>query len=249
MKVYDILNFLDRKFPMNTACDFDNVGLLVGDSEKEVTKALIALDCTLGAIETAARNGCELIITHHPIIFNPLKTVLKGSIVHTLIENGLSVISMHTNLDIGDGGVNDSLCKILSPLSVETVTASDGYQLKKCVVKPINADNLAKLLEDTLSGAVKYTDNNKPIENILVCSGSGGNFIGEVNAFGCDALVTADVKHNQFLDADLLGVSLFDAGHFNTEDVVIEPLKALLSGEFSNINFTTYHNNIIKNRS
>lgn len=249
MKVYDILNFLDRKFPINTACDFDNVGLLVGDREQKVTKALIALDCTVGAIETAAQNGCELIITHHPVIFSPLKNVLKGSIVYTVIENGLSVISMHTNLDIGDGGVNDNLCKVLSPLSVETVTASDGYQLKKCVVAPINADDLANMLENTLGGAVKYTDNKKTIENILVCSGSGGNFIGEVKAFGCDALITADVKHNQFLDADLLGVSLFDAGHFNTEDIVVEPLKALLCDEFSNISFITYHNNVIKNRS
>lgn len=247
MKVYDILNFLDRKFPINTACDFDNVGLLVGDSEQEVTKALIALDCTVGAIEAATQNGCELIITHHPVIFNPLKTVLKGSIVHSLIENGLSVISMHTNLDIGDGGVNDNLCKVLSPLSVETVTASDGYQLKKCVVAPINANDLANMLENTLGGAVKYTDNKKAIENILVCSGSGGNFIGEVNAFGCDALVTADVKHNQFLDAELLGVSLFDAGHFNTEDIVVEPLKELLSNNFD-LEFITYHNNVIKNR-
>ncbi len=249
MKVIDILDFLDRKFPLDTACDFDNVGLLIGDGEKQVTKALITLDCTLGAIETATRNGCELIITHHPVIFSPLKDVLKGSIVHTVIENGLSVISMHTNLDVGTGGVNDNLCKALSPLSVETVTANDGYLLKKCAVEPISAENLAEKLKIALGGTVKYTDSQKNIQNILVCSGSGGNFINEVKGFGCDALVTADVKHNQFLDADLLGVSLFDAGHFNTEDIVVEPLKELLQANFTNIDFLTYHNNVIKNRS
>jgi len=246
MKVLDILNFLDRKFPLDTACDFDNVGLLIGDGEQKVTKAVVALDCTLSAIETAKANGCELIITHHPIIFNPLKNVLKGSIVYSVIENGLSVISMHTNLDVGVGGVNDNLCKLLSPLSVETVTASDGYLLKKCAVNPISSENLAEKLKNTLGGTVKYTDNKKAIESILVCSGSGGNFVNEVKSFSCDALVTADVKHNQFLDANLFGVSLFDAGHFNTEDVIIEPLKELLQKEFSDIEFMTNHNNSIK---
>ncbi len=248
MTVQDIFEFLDRKFPVSTACDFDNVGLLVGDGEQQVTKALVTLDCTLGAIETAVDNRCELIITHHPVIFNPLKNVLKGSIVHTLIKNGLSVISMHTNLDIGDGGVNDNLCNVLSPISVETVIASDGYALKKCAVSPISADDLAEKLKSALGTVVKYTGENKEIENILVCSGSGGNFVNEVKNFGCDALVTADVKHNQFLEADLLDISLFDAGHFNTEDIVIEPLKELLERNFTNINFITYHNNVIKNR-
>jgi len=100
MKVLDILNFLDRKFPLDTACDFDNVGLLIGDGEQKVTKAVVALDCTLSAIETAKANGCELIITHHPIIFNPLKNVLKGSIVYSVIENGLSVVNGSVLLEI-----------------------------------------------------------------------------------------------------------------------------------------------------
>ncbi len=248
MTVNDILNFLNQKFPLDTACDFDNVGLLIGNSEQTVNKALVTLDCTVSAISEAVENGCQLIITHHPVIFNPLKNILKGSIPHTVIKNNLSVISMHTNLDVGNGGVNDNLCKVLEPILTETVVASDGYLLKKCAISPVSADDLAQKLKTSLGGCVKYTDNGKKIENLLVCSGSGGNFINEVNGFGCDALLTADVKHNQFLDAELLGVALFDAGHFNTEDIVIEPLKELLQTEFLNIEFITNHNNAIKNR-
>lgn len=248
MKVKDILKFLDQKFPISTACNFDNVGLLLGDGERNVTKAIIALDCTMDVIKDAVKNGCELIITHHPVIFNPLKNVLKGSIPYEVIRNNLSVISMHTNLDIGVGGVNDCLCKILSPKAIETVIASDGYALKKCTISPISANDLADSLKNALGGSIKFTDSGKMIETVLVCSGSGGNFVNEVNGFTCDALITADIKHNQFLDANLLGVSLFDAGHFNTEDVVINPLKELLQAEFSGIQFITNHYNLIKNR-
>ena len=246
MTVNDILEFLNQKFPIDTACDFDNVGLLIGDKDQTVTKAIIALDCTMSAINEAIANDCELIITHHPVIFNPLKNILKGSIPYEIIRNNLSVISMHTNLDVGDGGVNDNLCKVLEPIMTETVVANDGYLLKKCAVSPISADDLAQKLKTSLGGRVKYTDNGKTLENILVCSGSGGNFISETEKFGCDALLTADVKHNQFLDAELLGVSLFDAGHFNTEDIVIEPLKDLLQTEFTDIEFITNHNSAIK---
>ncbi len=248
MKVKDIFEFLNRKFPVDTACDFDNVGILIGDESQEVTKAVVTLDCTMKAIKTAIENDAELIITHHPVIFTPLKNVLKGSIVYEAIRNNISVISMHTNLDIGVGGVNDTLCKVLSPLAVETVIASDGYALKKCSVPPITPDALAQKLKTALGGCIKYTDCAEKIEKILVCSGSGGNFISEVKNFGCDALVTADVKHNHFMEAELSSVALFDAGHFNTEDIIVEPLAQMLQNEFSNIEFITNHIVSIKNR-
>ncbi len=248
MKVKDIFDFLNKKFPIDTACDFDNVGLLLGDGEQAVTKAVIALDCTTDVIDNAIANGCDLIITHHPVIFEPLKKVLKGSIVYNVIRNNLSVISMHTNLDVGEGGVNDSLCELLSPLSIETVVASDGYALKKCFISPVTADDLAENLKSTLGGCIKYTYCKKEIKTVLVCSGSGGNFINEVLNFDCDALITADVKHSQFLEAQRLGVCLFDAGHFNTEDVVVEPLKAMLEKQFQEIQFISNHKSVIKNR-
>ena len=110
MQINDIFEFLNRLYPVSTACDFDNVGLLVGDGNATLNKALISLDCTLKTVEKAIQEDCQLIITHHPVIFDPLKRVNCGSVVYELIKSGISVISMHTNLDIGDGGVNDSLC-------------------------------------------------------------------------------------------------------------------------------------------
>ena len=238
MTVQDIFNFLNKKFPTDTACDFDNVGLLVGDPETEVQKAIIALDCTPNAIDTAVNTGAQLIITHHPIIFNPLKQVLAGSAVYEVIKSGISVISMHTNLDVGVGGVNDCLSSALTLNNVTKVAAEDGYLLNTGeLTTPLYPDDLAVYIKGKLGGAVKYFGADKEIKRVLLCSGSGGSYLSEALRHNCDALITADVKHNQFLDAERLGISLFDAGHFDTEDIVIEPLKEILQAQFPNIAF------------
>ncbi len=241
MLVKEIFNFLNLKFPVNTACSFDNVGILAGDPDSEVKRAVITLDCTLETVEFAVENNCQLIITHHPVIFEPLKNLLKGSVLYEVISNKLSVISMHTNLDVGDGGVNDCLCKALGLNQVKTVLTNDNYLLRTGNCSPITADKLALLLKEKLTAAVKYTDGGAPIQNILICSGSGGNYLSEVQKNNCTALITADVKHSLFLEAQRLGISLFDAGHFNTEDVVIEPLKELLNKQFKDIEFLSLH--------
>ncbi len=246
MTVQDIFDFLNREFPVDTACDFDNVGVLVGDKAQEVKKAIIALDCTMDTVKKAVDSSCELIITHHPIIFEPLKSVLKGSIVYEIIRNKLSVISMHTNLDVGKGGVNDSLCKEVFGNSGDKLLAADGYTLNKYTVSPILPELFSKLLKDKLGGSIKYSAPDKPLTEILICSGSGGNYVSEAKRLGCDALLTADIKHSQFLEAERLGIALFDAGHFNTEDIVVEPLRALLKTQFPQAEFLTTHNSTIK---
>ncbi len=247
MNVKCIFEFLDSLFPTDTACDFDNVGLLIGDWNAEVTRVLIALDCTDSVINTATEKGCQLIITHHPIIFSPLKSILADSIQYKLIKNGISVISMHTNLDIAENsGVNTCLCNALGLKNQKKHIASDGYALRYGTVSPISADEFAKLIKSQLGGSVKYIDGGKEIKTVLVCSGSGGDFIYEAINSGFDALITADTKRHHFLDAKHNHVSLFDGGHFNTEDVVVEPLKELLSNKFKGVEFITTHQSDIK---
>ena len=245
MTVQNIFDFLNNEFPVDTACGFDNVGTLVGDRKKTVTKAVVALDCTMPVINKAVENGCELIITHHPVIFNGLKSVLDDTLVFEIIKNGLSVISMHTNLDQGDGGVNDALCNAIGLKKVEIVEAPDKYLLKKGEISPLSADDFAKHLKNTLNYPVKYVGEGV-IKNVLVCSGSGAQYHTLCKANSCDALVTADVRHNNFLDAAQNGVALYDCGHFNTEVVVIKPLCELLSNEFNNIQFIANTDSQIK---
>lgn len=238
MKVIDIFNFLNEKFPISTACDFDNVGILVGDPQCGVNAAVVALDCTSSVIETAVKNSAQLIITHHPVIFDPLKSVTAGSIVYELIKNELSVISMHTNLDVGIGGVNDALSNVLSLVNTKKVSTDDGYLLNVGENEtPLSPDGFASFLKERLGGTVKYTAGKRAVKKVLLCSGSGGGYLKEAVKFGCDAFVTADIKHNVFLDAEHLGISLYDAGHFNTENIVAEPLKNMLAKKFPEIRF------------
>ena len=129
-----------------------------------------------------------------------------------------------------------TIIDIIGLKNVETVEASDKYLLKKGEISPLSADDFAKHLKTALNYPVKYVGEGI-IKNVLVCGGSGGNYYNEVIKNGCDALVTADVKHNHFLEAAQNGVALYDCGHFNTEVVVIKPLCKLLSNEFNNIEF------------
>ena len=246
MTVREIYDYLNSLYPVSTACDFDNAGLLVGNPDTEVKKALISLDCTLNTVKKAEESDCQLIVTHHPVIFEPLKNVLKGSVVYELVNNGISVISMHTNLDIAYSGVSDSLCKAIGLTEIKSYTACDGFLLRCGVVPSVSAESFAERLKNTLNGSIRYVDGGKPIEKVLVCSGSGGEFIEDAINGGFDALVTSEIKHHQFLMADDNGISLFDGGHFNTEDIVIEPLKSLLSEKFDTVEFITDHTSKIQ---
>ena len=246
MTVKSIFEFLNNRFPVTDAMDFDNVGILIGDPEREIKKALVCLDCTLEAINCAKTKQCDLIITHHPVIFFPLKTILKGSTQYELITRDLSVISMHTNLDMGIGGVNDSLCQVLGVQNTKNITAYDGYTVKSGTVSPTDPCSFARHIKSRIGGCVKFVEGKSPITKVLVCGGSGGNYIEDAVRLGVDALVTADVKHHHFLMAYDNGISLYDAGHFNTEDVVTEPLKELLAKEFKETEFLTFHSKAIK---
>jgi len=246
MTVNDVYNYLNNLFPVSTAMDFDNPGLLVGNKNCTVTKAIIALDCTLETVEFAVKNKANLIITHHPVIFSPIKNVLKGSVVYELISNDISVISMHTNLDIGENGVNDCLARKIGLDKISPYLTQDKYLLKYGVVSPISPESFAKRVSERLNTPIKYIDGGKPIQRVLICSGSGGDFIEEAINYGFDALVTADVKHHHFLMAKDNGVSLYDAGHYSSEDIIVDELNAMLSSEFPACEFISYHSDVIK---
>ncbi len=241
-----IFDRLCELYPPHTACDFDNVGILVGGRDFEVKRALITLDCDKTALDRAVEGGFDLIITHHPVIFDGLKQIRDDSVVYRLIENHISVISMHTNLDIGAGGVNDCLCAAIGLENIETVTADDGFLLRAGFLDGVSPDSFAHTLKKALGGGVRYVAGVRPINRVLVCSGSGGGYLDTAIKGGFDALVTADVKHNVFVDAINNGISLFDAGHYHTEITVLDPLSKTLSQSFPEIKFSVYKHDIIK---
>ena len=242
MIVYDIYDFLDEKYDFSSALHYDNVGLLVGDGREKVTGVLVCLDCTDEAISEAVKQGANLIVTHHPVIFDPLKSVTEQSLVYRLIKNGISVISAHTNLDQADGGVNDALAEAVGLSDIEKIADSEGffYRIGE-LSEPMTSEELAKTVSEKLALPVKYVGSSTFIKRVAVCSGSGGSMLGEVINTGVDAYITADIKHNVFMEAHEAGLTLIDAGHFNSEDIIVEPLSKELGAAFPDLAVTPFH--------
>ncbi len=248
MKVKEILDFLYGIAPKELAEGFDNVGLLIGDENADVKGVLVALDCFQEVIDRAEDLGANLIITHHPIIFSGLKSITADSLVFKLIQKGISVISMHTNLDQTQGGVNDALCDALELYDVEELISSDGFSMRKGYLdQPEDPYSFAKHIKEALGGAVKFVAGDHDITTVAVCGGSGGDFLFDAVNSGADALVTADIKHHLFIEAGGLGISLYDAGHFNTEDVIVSVLCRDISGAFPELQVSECHFSKIEN--
>lgn len=247
MTVNDIYTFLNDKYNFSSALSYDNVGHLVGSLNSTVTGIVVCLDCTDEAVTMAVENGANLIVSHHPVIFDPLKSVTDESLVYRLIRNDVSVISVHTNLDQADGGVNDALCNAIDLVNVEKVTDSEGffYRIGE-LEEPMSAETFANFVAEKLKLRVKYVGENNAVKRVAVCSGSGGSMLGDVAKLGVDAYVTADVKHDVFLDAHELGLVLIDAGHFETEDLIVAPLAKELKDAFSEISVYENHFTPIK---
>lgn len=239
MKVIDIYNFLDSIAPFNTALPFDNAGLLVGEDQKEVKKIGVVLDVTPEALDFAQKHDIDLIVSHHPVIFHPLKALTADSVQYKLAAGGVSVISAHTNLDAAVGGVNDALCETLelhdvSPLADPQTEGFPPMGRKGRLDRQMSCEDFAKLVSQKLCTKAKTVISHKKIQTVAVCGGAGEDFILPAVKSGADALVTADIKHHNLLLAKSLGLCLIDAGHFETENVVVPRLAKRIS-EFSSI--------------
>ena len=228
--VKDIYNFIDKFAPFSTQEEWDNSGLLVGDENKEVSKILFSLDITSDVINQAISCNADLIITHHPIIFKPVSNVLSDSLIYKLIENGISIISAHTNYDKAIDGVNDVLCKTINASRYEKV--EDTCLNIAYFENSIFSDDFALYLRGKLGGIVRYNALDKKVSKIAVCSGSGSDYLSLAKELNCDALLTGDASHHAFLDANEMDIALFACGHFETESISIKPLAEKISNEF-----------------
>lgn len=228
-KVKDFYGYLNSIAPFETQEDWDNSGMLVGDMDAEVKKAAVVLDITHEEIKKAKAIGADLIISHHPVIFNPIKSVTKGSVPYELVASSINALCCHTPLDIADGGTNDSLAELLG---IE-VTRTEDPILRLGTVEPTTAENLAGKIAKTLNTKVRYADAGKTIKKIAICTGAGCSLIeaaGEIDAF-----ITGDASHHNFLDCIQAGITLIAAGHYETEIVVVPVLVKKLQAQFPDI--------------
>ena len=224
MKVKDILETINGFAPFDSACAWDNCGLLVGDKDADVTGIYLTLDADKFALCEAKKQGCNLVVSHHPIIFSPLSSVTADTLVFEYIKEGISVISVHTPLDMAKDGVNDCLARACHLENVENFILDgaplgrvgfskekDGYVFADAVKSALSADGYTCIV-------------NKDVSKVCTICGSGGSAVREAFDAGCDTIVTGEAKHDAYLTADSLSMNIFVFGHFETENIVLSML-------------------------
>lgn len=253
MKTGELIAKLERLAPPSLALSWDNPGLLCGRSDQEIHKVLIALDADTETVLRAAREGAELILTHHPMIFKPVSRINDltplGRKLLLLISGGISCYAMHTNFDIAPGCMADLVCHALGmekegPL--EPSLLPDGSRadygvgfvgrLPEAVSVPALAEAVKRRFR--LPGLVYY-DAEKPVTRAAVCPGSGRGMLQAALSSGADILISGDMGHHDGIDALDAGISLMDAGHFGLEKVFVPFMAEWLRREAPELQLVT----------
>ena len=231
--------------PRELAADWDNVGHLLGSPGDTVSRVLTALDITEEVADEAMALGCQLIVSHHPVMnckWLPGQTVREdrpqGHLLLKLLRNNISAICMHTNLDAAQRGVNDLLAKALH-LADPVPLHESGIGRHGFLPEPMALPEFVRFVSQTLGcNGVRYAGAGRPVFHVAVGGGACGDFENDAIAAGCDTFVTSDLSYHQFLDAAGKGITLIDAGHFPTEDLICGEIVSYLSARFPQLAVT-----------
>ncbi len=235
MTIKELYAFFDEKIPRALSCDWDNDGLMVcADKNAEVHRVLVALDITAAVAEHAIQEGYDLIVSHHPLIFHPLKAVAPGEAtvnkVIRLLTSGVSAMSFHTRLDAVAGGVNDVLANAIG-LQEIIPFGKDGEEMGRIgnLPAPMTLREFAELVKRaTGAKQVQISDSGKPVSRVAVLGGGGAGESGAAAAAGADTYLTGDLRHDQLTEAPERGMNLVQGGHFWTENLVCNRIRELL---------------------
>lgn len=242
MKCRDIASVIERLAPRTLAYEWDNVGLLCGDMDQEVTKVLLTLDLDLGVVEEAAQIGAQMIVAHHPIMFDPIRRITEqtpdGKMLRALIRSDISYYAAHTNLDIAKGGLNDLLASKIGLQNVEileyTQDRSAGIGRIGDLKEPLSLSALAHRLKQALNiDFVRYSgDEDAPVSRIAINTGGGTSLIPAALDANADVFITGDYKYAQIRHLVEHGMKVIDAGHYDTEFIVCELFYNYLHDQF-----------------
>lgn len=225
MIIEEFIQIMNSIAPENLKEDFDNVGLMVGNPKDEIKSILVSLDCTLEVIDEAINKDCNLIFTHHPLIFNKPSNIttdtLLGKKIIKLIKNDINVYSAHTNLDTVIGGLNDNIMNILGFIDYDIIDRKDDCgigriaTIKDAVTLTQLCTNVKKALNIT---CLRYSgDENKIIKKVAVINGSGKDYFEKASQMGAECIITGDTTYHYISDLREENIAVIDAGHFETE--------------------------------
>ena len=201
-------------------------------ADKEVKKVLVTLDISAEAVKYAMKNGCDVILSHHPLVFKPLKSLSfengVASRLIKLVQNGISAMSFHTRLDVLPGGVNDALSEKLSLKDVEPF-GEDGIMMGRVgYVDETSLDEFAGFIKNTLGSPAVLYNGQLPVRKVAVLGGSGEDFICAAKRCGADTFVSGNIGYHVMADAKENGINLIEAGHYFTEAPVLEYLADMV---------------------
>ncbi len=231
-KVSEILSYITEIAPLHWQENYDNSGLLLGNADAMVDKALLTIDVTEDVVDEAIENSFHLIISHHPLIFKGLKNILEdntlGRIIVKAIKNDISIAAMHTNLDNSFFGVNRILSEKIGLRELQILRTVDfdasnqgcaiGSGMLGVLENEMSENDFLRLMKEKLNvGAIRHSEFlGKPIKKVALCGGSGAFLINDAKRCKADVYLTADVKYHEFFEADK-ELLIVDAGHFETE--------------------------------
>ena len=236
MNVQNVYDLIHTVAPFDTQMDGDNSGLLVGSPAQEISCILFALDVTEPVIDEAVAVGAELIVTHHPLMFSPVRSLTdetyEGRLIRRLVRENISLIAAHTNLDRAPGGINDTLAALcgLSEISGE------GFFRTGLLPETVTVRAFADLLEKNLDTTVRImAPEDRMIRRVGLCSGSGGDEWIHAAETGCDAFVSGEVRHHFALAMADAGIAAFECGHFATEEPGLAALAEALQNSVNHV--------------
>ena len=238
-RVQNIIDGLEALAPGHLAEDWDNVGLQVGHPEWPAGKVLVALDPSPAVVEEAIREDATTIVTHHPLIFRPLRclnlSTATGRLIQRLVDKRVAVITAHTNLDSVSGGVNDVLVEMLALQNVTVLQplADDqhtGLGRVGALPQPVDFESLVRDIKARLAlNHIRYAGQpDAPVRRVAVCSGSGGSLIEQFLESSADVYVTGDVRYHDAREIEAHRRGVIDIGHFESEHIIVRRLAKLL---------------------
>ncbi|MBE6563122.1 MAG: Nif3-like dinuclear metal center hexameric protein [Ruminococcaceae bacterium] len=254
MNIKEFYEKTEELYPRSLSCAWDNDGLMCSPGAVyEVERVLVCLDATEDAVQYAAENGFDTILCHHPMIFSGLKSVTPensvGRKVICALMNNISVISLHTRLDAGEGGVNDALASALGLENVRKFGDAESPELGRIgeIKEEMTLLELASHVKAALNAPrveLSCADSDDKVKTVAVVGGSGKEFVFPAKAAGADVIVIGEGSYNFILDAAQDEMNVITAGHFYTEDVVCKKL-AVLAKEIAGAEVEIYNSNMI----
>ncbi|MCL5774264.1 MAG: Nif3-like dinuclear metal center hexameric protein [Firmicutes bacterium] len=241
-----IFSALEELAPPELAEEWDNVGLQVGQKKGNVNKAFLSLDATLPVVEEAKKIGADLIVTHHPLLYKPLKNVdfstPSGKIINLLIKSGIDLYSLHTNLDSAVSGTSRTLASMLGlknlrPVIPSSVSPSCGMGVYGVFTSPLKFSKVISKVKKVLHEAdIRYCgEHSKNIKTAAVCTGSGGSLLNKIFKMKVDLFITGELKYHEALEASQRGLAVITAGHYHTETIILPVLKKYLEKKFPSL--------------